>query len=78
MFDEPMNGLDLDGVRWIRGLLRQLADEGRAVLFSSPVTAQSITPVTHGAADDVSTGRVFARTFVLLDWLRLTRDDASR
>ncbi|ROP37068.1 ABC transporter ATP-binding protein [Saccharothrix texasensis] len=35
MFDEPINGLDLDGVRWIRGLLRQLADEGRTVLISS-------------------------------------------
>ena len=28
LFDEPINGLDLDGVRWIRGLLRCLADEG--------------------------------------------------
>ena len=35
MFDEPINGLDLDGVRWIRDLLRQLADEGRTVLISS-------------------------------------------
>ncbi len=35
LFDEPMNGLDLDGVRWIRGLLRRLADEGRTVLVSS-------------------------------------------
>ncbi|TQM79861.1 ABC-2 type transport system ATP-binding protein [Saccharothrix saharensis] len=35
VFDEPINGLDLDGVRWIRGLLRQLADEGRTVLISS-------------------------------------------
>ncbi|MGY1686897.1 ABC transporter ATP-binding protein [Geodermatophilus sp. SYSU D00867] len=35
LFDEPVNGLDLDGVRWIRGLLRGLADEGRTVLVSS-------------------------------------------
>ncbi|MCE7001070.1 ATP-binding cassette domain-containing protein [Saccharothrix sp. S26] len=35
MFDEPINGLDLDGVRWIRGLLRRLAEEGRTVLISS-------------------------------------------
>jgi ABC-2 type transport system ATP-binding protein len=35
LFDEPVNGLDLDGVRWIRGLLRRLADEGRTVLVSS-------------------------------------------
>ncbi|MDQ2587834.1 ABC transporter ATP-binding protein [Saccharothrix yanglingensis] len=35
LFDEPVNGLDLDGVRWVRGLLRRLADEGRTVLVSS-------------------------------------------
>ena len=29
LFDEPVNGLDLDGVRWIRALLRGFADEGR-------------------------------------------------
>src|SRR5262245_43007693 len=35
MFDEPVNGLDPEGIVWIRGLLRRLADEGRAVLVSS-------------------------------------------
>jgi ABC-2 type transport system ATP-binding protein len=40
IFDEPINGLDLDGVRWIRGLLRQLADEGRTVLLSSHLLAE--------------------------------------
>ena len=35
LFDEPMNGLDLDGVLWIRKLFRQLADEGRSLLVSS-------------------------------------------
>ncbi|GLZ80739.1 hypothetical protein Afil01_55460 [Actinorhabdospora filicis] len=35
MFDEPVNGLDPEGVRWIRGLLRDLAAEGRTVLVSS-------------------------------------------
>src|SRR5262245_18337226 len=35
MFDEPVNGLDPEGIRWIRGLLRSLATEGRAVLVSS-------------------------------------------
>jgi ABC-2 type transport system ATP-binding protein len=28
LFDEPVNGLDLDGVRWIRRLVRDLTDEG--------------------------------------------------
>lgn len=35
VLDEPTNGLDPDGIRWIRGLLRTLADEGRTVLVSS-------------------------------------------
>jgi ABC-2 type transport system ATP-binding protein len=35
LFDEPINGLDLDGVRWIRALLRQLAADGRTVLVSA-------------------------------------------
>jgi ABC-2 type transport system ATP-binding protein len=35
IFDEPMNGLDPEGIRWIRELLRSLAREGRAVLISS-------------------------------------------
>ena len=35
LFDEPVNGLDLEGIVWIRGLLRSLAAEGRAVLVSS-------------------------------------------
>jgi ABC-2 type transport system ATP-binding protein len=40
LFDEPINGLDLDGVRWIRELLRRLADEGRTVLVSSHLMSE--------------------------------------
>jgi ABC-2 type transport system ATP-binding protein len=40
LFDEPVNGLDLDGVRWIRALLRRLADEGRTVLVSSHLLSE--------------------------------------
>lgn len=40
IFDEPVNGLDPDGVRWIRQLMRTLADEGRAVLVSSHLIAE--------------------------------------
>jgi ABC-2 type transport system ATP-binding protein len=35
MFDEPTNGLDPDGMVWIRGLMKSLAAEGRVVLVSS-------------------------------------------
>jgi len=40
LFDEPVNGLDLDGVRWIRALLRGFADEGRTVLVSSHLMSE--------------------------------------
>lgn len=40
VFDEPVNGLDLDGVRWIRSLLRGLADDGRTVLVSSHLMSE--------------------------------------
>lgn len=40
LFDEPVNGLDLDGVRWIRALLRGLADDGRTVLVSSHLMSE--------------------------------------
>ncbi|WP_241004440.1 ABC transporter ATP-binding protein [Conexibacter sp. SYSU D00693] len=37
VLDEPINGLDAEGIRFVRGLLRRLADDGRAVLVSSHV-----------------------------------------
>ena len=40
LFDEPVNGLDLDGVRWIRALFRGFADEGRTVLVSSHLMSE--------------------------------------
>jgi ABC-2 type transport system ATP-binding protein len=40
ILDEPANGLDPEGVHWLRGLLRDLADQGRTVLVSSHVLAE--------------------------------------
>nr|WP_062332414.1 ATP-binding cassette domain-containing protein [Herbidospora sakaeratensis] len=40
LFDEPFNGLDPDGIVWIRGLLRSLAADGRAVLVSSHLMSE--------------------------------------
>jgi ABC-2 type transport system ATP-binding protein len=40
MLDEPVNGLDPDGVRWIRTLLRSLAAEGRTVFVSSHLMSE--------------------------------------
>ncbi|GAA1741546.1 ATP-binding cassette domain-containing protein [Microcella frigidaquae] len=54
VLDEPINGLDPDGIRWMRGLLRHLADEGRTVLLSSHVlsevqqTVDDVVVIRHG------------------------------
>ncbi|MFE0024517.1 ABC transporter ATP-binding protein [Amycolatopsis sp. NPDC059021] len=40
MFDEPVNGLDPDGVRWVRQLMRSLAEEGRTVFVSSHLMSE--------------------------------------
>jgi ABC-2 type transport system ATP-binding protein len=40
VLDEPANGLDPQGIRWLRDLLRSLAAEGRTVLVSSHVLAE--------------------------------------
>jgi ABC-2 type transport system ATP-binding protein len=54
VLDEPANGLDPQGIRWLRDFLRRLADEGRAVLVSSHVLAEisqiadEIVVINHG------------------------------
>ena len=47
LFDEPVNGLDLDGVRWVRRLVRGLADEGRTVLVSSHLMSEMQQTADH-------------------------------
>ena len=62
LLDEPINGLDPEGIRWIRGLLRALADEGRTVLVSSHLMSEM-----EGTADDlvvIGRGRLIAETSV--------------
>src|SRR5262245_55318668 len=48
VLDEPANGLDPSGIRWLRDFLRRLAGEGRAVLVSSHVLQE-----VEQAADDI-------------------------
>ncbi|WP_017573689.1 ABC transporter ATP-binding protein [Nocardiopsis halotolerans] len=47
LFDEPVNGLDLDGVRWMRDLTRRLADEGRTVFVSSHLMSEMEMVADH-------------------------------
>ncbi|HVD15195.1 MAG TPA: ATP-binding cassette domain-containing protein [Actinomycetota bacterium] len=54
ILDEPLNGLDTEGIRWIRSLLRSLAAEGRTVFVSShlmnemALTAQHVIVIGRG------------------------------
>jgi ABC-2 type transport system ATP-binding protein len=47
IFDEPVNGLDPDGVRWARRLFRSLAEEGRTVLVSSHLMSEMQLTADH-------------------------------
>ena len=47
ILDEPVNGLDPDGVRWIRNLLRGLAAEGRTVFLSSHLMSEMALTADH-------------------------------
>jgi ABC-2 type transport system ATP-binding protein len=47
MFDEPVNGLDPEGILWIRNLLRGLAAEGRTVLVSSHLMSEMAQTADH-------------------------------
>jgi ABC-2 type transport system ATP-binding protein len=47
ILDEPVNGLDPDGVRWVRTFVRELAAEGRTVLLSSHLMSEMAQTADH-------------------------------
>jgi ABC-2 type transport system ATP-binding protein len=62
MLDEPFNGLDPEGIVWIRGFLRSLAGQGRAVLVSSHLMSELQDTASHLVV--VGRGRLVADTSV--------------
>ena len=60
ILDEPVNGLDADGVRWVRTLLRGLAAEGRTVLLSSHLMSELELTADHLLV--IGRGRLLADT----------------
>ncbi|MER6620156.1 ABC transporter ATP-binding protein [Streptomyces sp. NPDC000931] len=60
MLDEPSNGLDPEGIVWIRTLLRRLADEGRTVLVSSHLMNETASFADHLVV--LGRGRLLADT----------------
>jgi ABC-2 type transport system ATP-binding protein len=62
LLDEPVNGLDPEGIRWIRTLLRNLAAQGRTVLVSSHLISEIAN--TADALIVIGRGRLLAQTTV--------------
>lgn len=62
ILDEPVNGLDPEGIRWVRGLLRSLAAEGRTVLVSSHILAEMAQTADHLVV--IGRGKLVADTTV--------------
>ncbi|WP_433515759.1 ABC transporter ATP-binding protein [Nonomuraea sp. CA-143628] len=60
MLDEPLNGLDPEGIRWLRDLLRSLAAEGRTVLVSSHLMNEMALTADHVIV--IGRGRLIADT----------------
>ncbi|MFD0206200.1 MULTISPECIES: ABC transporter ATP-binding protein [Saccharothrix] len=58
VLDEPVNGMDPEGIRWVRGFLRTLAAEGRAVLVSSHLMSELQDTAHHVVV--VGRGKVIA------------------
>jgi ABC-2 type transport system ATP-binding protein len=62
IFDEPFNGMDPEGIVWMKGFLRSLAAQGRAVLVSSHLMSELQDTADHLVV--VGRGRVIADTTV--------------
>jgi len=82
LLDEPVNGLDTEGIRWIRGLLKALAAEGRTVFVSSHLMSE--VELTADRLVVIGRGRLIAeatvRDFIDTHSQRLTvvRSPSSR
>jgi ABC-2 type transport system ATP-binding protein len=62
VLDEPVNGLDVEGIRWMRGLLGELAAQGKTVFVSSHLMSEIAQTATHLIV--IGQGRLIADTSV--------------
>ncbi|MEU7804004.1 ATP-binding cassette domain-containing protein [Micromonospora arborensis] len=62
LLDEPVNGLDPEGILWIRALIRRLAEEGRTVLLSSHLMSEMAVTASHLIV--IGRGRLLADTTI--------------
>ena len=75
LFDEPVNGLDPEGIRWIRTLMRTLASEGRTVFVSSHLLAEMAHTADRLVV--IGRGRLMAAT-TMADFLSRSGVDSIR
>jgi ABC-2 type transport system ATP-binding protein len=75
MFDEPVNGLDPEGVAWIRGMLTSLAEQGRTVFLSSHLMSEMA--LTADRLIIIGRGRLIAETG-MADFLAAGTDNYIR
>ena len=88
MLDEPVNGLDPDGILWIRNLLKELAAEGRTVFLSSHLMSEMEQTAEHLIV--IGRGRIIAdtsmhvsphaaslRDLLVADGVRITSDESG-
>ena len=62
IFDEPVNGLDPEGIRWIRALLKRLASEGRTIFLSSHLMSEMEETADHVIV--IGRGKLIADTSI--------------
>jgi ABC-2 type transport system ATP-binding protein len=74
ILDEPANGLDPEGIHWIRNLLKDLAAEGRTVFLSSHLMSEMAQTADHLIV--IGRGRLIADTSVA-DFVRRASSDAD-
>ncbi len=85
ILDEPVNGLDPEGIRWVRALARQLADEGRTVFVSSHLMSEMSLMADHlivigrgKILADCSVAEFMAENSAASVWLRTPELDLAR
>ena len=83
VLDEPVNGLDPEGIRWIRNLLKDLAGQGRTVFVSSHLMAETALTAEHLIV--IGRGRLLADTGVQefiransRSWVRIRTPEPER
>jgi ABC-2 type transport system ATP-binding protein len=62
VLDEPVNGLDVEGIRWMRGMLAELAAQGKTVFVSSHLMSEIAQTATRLIV--IGKGRLIADTSV--------------